>query len=88
MTITTAKTPFAGYSPAELAEYLIDQHQGSDPAWVLDQVMRILKGTPVHAGRCPDGLWRIRTGCPSNEYRRYICEIKEAGHTPTEGTPP
>ena len=88
MTTTLTRTPFSRYTPHRFVEYFIDQHTGDDPAWVVDQVMRILKGTQVHASKGQDGIWRIRTGDPSIQYLQYVCEIKNDGYHYNQGNPP
>ena len=45
------ETPFAGYTPLDWALWYVKQYGGTDgehhKIWVLDQVARILNGTPV-----------------------------------------
>lgn len=95
------ETPFAGFGPVEWAMYFIERYGGIDgehhKAWVLDQVARALKGTPVviEQARWEGGLeeYRIVTGKPSEGYRAWVAEMKNGDEGPDtydyeEGTAP
>jgi len=80
-----SKTPFADYTANDWAMYFISgdgQTDGSHhKAWVLDQVARILKGTPVviKLAAWDDGEtnWRISTvEPPSQEYLDWVQEMR------------
>lgn len=95
------KTPFASFGPTEWAMYFIGRYGGIDgghhKAWVLDQVARVLKGTPitVELARWEGGAeeYRIATGEPSEDYRAWVAGMKNGDEGPDtydyeEGTPP
>ncbi|AGR48058.1 hypothetical protein PHIM7_332 [Sinorhizobium phage phiM7] len=72
------ETPFEQFTPADWAMYFIQRYGQFDgphhKAWVLDQVARILKGTPVIISQARwtdhDPEWRIYTATdPSDEYK-------------------
>lgn len=74
------ETPFEDYTPADWAMYFIERYGQFDgshhKAWVLDQITRILKGTPVIISQArwtdhaPD--WRIYVADdPSEEYKAW-----------------
>jgi len=64
--IDISKTGFAGYTKEDWAMYFIGSYGQINGAhhknWVLDQVARILKGTPVivKIARWSDGNWEYR----------------------------
>ncbi|RYD62175.1 MAG: hypothetical protein EOP83_15270 [Verrucomicrobiaceae bacterium] len=70
--------------------YFIEQYGGFDGAhhkdWVLDQVARILKGTPVivQQARWENGQkeWRVETGEPSQRYLDWVVEMKAGEEGP------
>lgn len=80
-------TPYADYEPSDWAlEYItmygqIDGSHHKD--WVLDQVVRILKGTNVivKEARWSDGFseYRIELDEPSEEYEEFIEEYENDG---------
>jgi hypothetical protein len=99
--VDVRETMFADFSNADWAMYFIERYGGIDGAnhkdWVLDQVSRILKGTPVivEEARWEGGLkeFRVRTGDPSQRYLAWVVEIKNGEDGPDtydyeEGTPP
>ena len=77
-------TPYEGYSPVDWALQHIEAYGQTDGAhhklWVLDQVARILKGTPVHLklAKWSNGHeeYRFDTGEPSKEYLDWVEEMK------------
>ncbi len=77
-------TPYEGFTAQDWAmEYIGRYGQidgGHHKQWVLDQVARILKGTPVilKLARWDNGHreYRITTGEPSKEYLAWVEEMK------------
>lgn len=75
-------TPFEGYTPKDWALCYIGCYGSIDGAhhktWVLDQVARILHGTPVlvKLARWDNGHteFRFETGDPSAEYLAWVEE--------------
>lgn len=75
-----AAASFGRMSVADKAMIFVEKYGGIDgdhhKAWVLDQVSRILKGTPVLAteARWEGGLCEIRyhTGAPSKTYLSWV----------------
>lgn len=72
--------PFGDYTPTDWAQYYIDNYGGIGGShhkqWVLDQVMRILKGTKVKVtlatwddGSCE---YRVNLDIPSQDYKDWI----------------
>lgn len=71
------------YTPTDWALWYIGSYGQIDgdhhKLWVLDQVARILKGTPVI---CKEARWndgtinlRVTTGKPSQEYKKWVKEM-------------
>lgn len=83
-------TRFKGFTPQDWALYFIMAYGGIDgdhhKAWVLDQVARILKGTPVivQEARWLNGTKNLRywTGEPSPEYHAWVAEVKSGEDGP------
>lgn len=79
-TQNTEYTPFAGFTAAQWAMAFIERYGQIDgdhhKAWLLDQVARVLHGTPVivSVARWSDGNqeYRIRTGVASPEYMAWV----------------
>lgn len=82
-------TPFEGFTPVQWALYLIERYGQTDgahhKAWVLDQVARILHGTPVSVrlaswetlGKITLTEWRADTAePPSKEYLAWVEEMR------------
>lgn len=77
-------TPYADYKRQDWAMYFIESYGQIDGAhhkqWMLDQVARILKGTPVNVrvAKWKNGMkeYRVTTGEPSNEYLKWVEEMK------------
>jgi hypothetical protein len=71
---------YSKYTNADWALYFIQMYGGIDgnyhKAWVLDQVARCLKNTPVEVfeAKWDDGQseYRISTGNPSEEYKKWV----------------
>lgn len=81
--VDVAQTPYKEYTPSDWAMEFIGQYGQIDGAhhkqWVLDQVARILRGTPVvvSMAQWDDGQheYRIQTGEPSIEYTSWVEEM-------------
>lgn len=79
-TRNTEQTPYAGFNAAQWAITFIERYGQIDSshhkAWVLDQVARILHGTPVvvSLAQWSDGHqeYRFRTGEPSPKYAAWV----------------
>ncbi len=78
------QTEFKDFTPSDWAMYFIGRYGQIDgdhhKAWVLDQVARILKGTPliVKQASWDDGQkeYRVRTQDePSSEYAKWVTEM-------------
>lgn len=73
-------TPFANYNAVDWAMHFNQAYGGIDgdhhKAWVLDQMSRILKGTPVivELASWDDGQkeYRYWTGEPTKEYHDWV----------------
>ena len=76
-------TPFAEYTCIDWAMYFIEHFGqfdgGHHKQWVLDQIARILKGTPVIISLASWGSgyneYRCMTGDPSKEYLAWVEEM-------------
>jgi hypothetical protein len=93
---------FKNYTPADWAMYYIECYGqidgGHHKQWVLDQVARILKNTPITAklAKWDDGQqqYRVSTGEPSAEYWAWRKEMAgdivdgEPEYDYDEGIPP
>jgi len=77
-------------TPQEWALWYIGSYGGADgshhKAWVLDQVARILHGTPVI---CREARWddgrselRVATGAPSNAYLEWVRAMRDGEDGP------
>lgn len=90
------RTPFAEFTPADWALEYINRygqiHGDHHKAWVLDQVARILHGTPVlvRLARWDDGTedYRFDTGVPSADYLEWRKETEDTGYEYEEGVAP
>ena len=79
-----AGTPFDGFKAADWAMEFISRYGQIDgehhKQWVLDQVARILKGTPVIVtlARWSDGQseYRFTLGKPSDEYLAWVQDMR------------
>lgn len=77
-------TPFAEFTSVDWAMYFNLKYGGIDGShhktWVLDQMSRILKGTPVivELAKWDDGLeeYRFWTGEPSQEYHDWVKDCR------------
>lgn len=83
-------TPFNGYFPADWALKFVYFYGGVDgdhhKTWVLDQVARILNGTPVimSIAKWDDGQeeYRFETGKPSQKYFDWVTELRDGEDGP------
>lgn len=80
-------TPFEHYTPAKWAIYFIERYGQIDGShhkqWVLDQVARILHGTPVIVKRASwdnggarTSEYRVDTDTPSRNYNAWIVDMQ------------
>jgi hypothetical protein len=83
-------TEFSGYKEADWAMYFLECYGGIDGAhhkdWVLDQMARCLKGTPIiiKEAKWDNGHkeYRVSTGEPSQEYLDWVIEMKDGEDGP------
>lgn len=76
-------TPFKDFTPTDWAMYFIGSYGQIDgdhhKTWVLDQVARILKGTPVIVRQASwsngEKEFREKLGEPSSEYLSWVQEM-------------
>lgn len=88
-----ADTPYAAYTASDWAMEFIERYGQTDgghhKAWVLDQVARILKGTPVQIrlAKWSDGeqAYRICTVEPASEEYLAWVELMLGEEDPTFG---
>jgi hypothetical protein len=81
--VDVKQTKYKDYTPSDWAMYFIERYGQIDGAhhklWVLDQVARILKGTPivVEVAKWDNGVeeYRISTGDQSKEYAIWVNEM-------------
>lgn len=90
-TISIKETPYANYGPTAWALYFIECYGGIDgdhhKQWVLDQVARILCGTPVVV---TEARWlggqrelRVHVDEPASErYQKWVAEVKDGEDGP------
>jgi len=77
-------TPYKDYTPMDWAVYFIEMYGGIDgahhKAWVLDQIARIAKGTPIviklAKWKNGESEYRISTGELTKEYFDWVEEMK------------
>jgi hypothetical protein len=89
-TVDVRESPFADFSNADWAMYFIEQYGGIDgdhhKDWVLDQIARILKGTPVIVEQARwEGdytEWRVHTGTVTQRYLDWVVEMKNGEDGP------
>jgi len=89
--VNLEETEFKGFTPQDWALDFIERYGqydgGHHKQWTMDQVVRILKGTPVIVvvAKWENGTenYRINTGEPSKEYLDWVKEMEgeyEDGH--------
>ena len=74
---------YSRYTPTDWALYFIEQYGqidgGHHKQWVIDQIARILKGTPIVGVvvSWSDGSieYRFSTGDPSTQYKAWVREM-------------
>jgi len=89
-------TPFANFKKSDWAMYFVEHYGQIDgdhhKSWVLDQVSRILKDTPiiVKIAKWSDGKtkYRVQTGEASLTYKFWIENMKGDDYTYNEGIAP
>lgn len=77
-------TPYAEFTPADWALYFIEQYGqfdgGHHKQWTMDQVVRVLKGTPVIVEKASwdngHSELRVETGEPSAEYLQWVKDMR------------
>ncbi len=77
-------TPFADYTPADWSLYYIESYGQFDgrhhKAWVLDQIARVIHGTPLIIKQATwddhEPEWRVETGEPSEAYLEWVGEMR------------
>lgn len=89
--LSTEGTPFDGYTPSQWAMEYISRYGQIDgdhhKLWVLDQVARILHGTPVTVKRATwqngpvrEVEYRFSTGTPSKKYLKWMESMQADGY--------
>lgn len=86
--VDISKTKFAKFTKEDWAIYFIGSYGQIDGAhhkqWVLDQVARILLGTPiiVKVAKWENGTeeYRERLGEPSTDYLEWVEMMKDSGN--------
>jgi len=81
--VDVATTSFKDYTQSDWAMYFIEYFGQYDGAhhkqWVLDQVARILKGSPItiDEARWSNGTteYRVSVGDPSSEYEEWVRDM-------------
>jgi len=81
---------FKNFTPSDWALYFINAYGQIDgdhhKLWVLDQVVRILKGTKIiiTIAKWDDGYeeYRVVTDEPSEEYKNWVIERKDGEDGP------
>lgn len=94
--IDIEKSDYKGWTVQEWATFYIEMYGGFDGAhhkdWVLDQVVRILKGTPVIVtlAKWDDGHsdYRYNLGEPTKEYLEWVTLMEMGGSEYSEGIAP
>jgi hypothetical protein len=89
-------TPYKKYNKASLATYFAFRYGQIDGShhkqWVIDQMVRILFGTPVifSLAKWDDGQeeWRLKTGKPSQKYLDFVRDAKSDDCSYDEGIAP
>lgn len=83
-----SQNPYEGYQPTDWALEYIQQYGSIDgdhhKAWVIDQVARVLKGTPVKVVVARWGTldaiveehYRFQTGEPTQAYHQWVAEAR------------
>ena len=78
-------SPYKDFTPADWAMYFIERYGGIDGShhkdWVMDQAVRVLKGTPVtiDLAKWDDGQEEYRVNTvepPSKEYEDWVLEMR------------
>ena len=82
-TFPIEETPHKGYTEKDWALYFIERYGqydgGHHKQWTLDQIVRVLKGTPVIIVQASwdngQKEWRVATGKPSKEYKKWVKDM-------------
>lgn len=94
--VSIAETEYKKFTPAEWALEWIERYGGFDgahhKAWCIDQITRILHGTPVvvSVASWGNGEWeyRLRLGDASDSYLKYREATEADGYDYDEGIAP
>lgn len=78
-------TEFKDYDENAWAMYFLERYGGYDGAhhkdWTLDQIARVLKGTPIiiKEAKWDNGHteYRVNTGEPSKDYIDWVAEMRD-----------
>ena len=78
------RTPYRFYSKVDMAMIYVERYGGIDgdhhKTWVLDQVARIVKGTPLIFMKATwdngEVEWRFYTDKPSKKYLAWVLEMR------------
>lgn len=88
--VEQSNTEFKDYDRSAWAMYFLERYGGNDGAhhkdWVLDQIARVMKGTPIiiKLAKWSNGHkeYRISTGEPSQEYLEWVTWMKNGEDGP------
>ena len=89
-------TPFEHYDKDDWEMYFIEQYGDIDgehhKKWLLDQIVRIKKGTPIIIKIAEwengDYEYRIDLDEPTDDYKEWVEEVEYLGHNHEIGIPP
>ena len=82
--VDIATSEYANFTPADWALFCVERwgqyDGGHHKQWALDQIARVLKGTPmiITQARWSNGYsdYRFRTGEPSQAYLDWVIDMK------------
>lgn len=88
--VDIAQTKFKDYTPLDWTMYFIEKFGqydgGHHKQWVMDQIVRILKGTRVviNEASWSDGKkeYRVHLAEPSAEYLQWVVDMKDGEDGP------
>lgn len=83
--VDVASTPYAKYTTSDWVMYFISYYGqidgGHHKQWVLDQIARVIKGTPViiELAKWEGGPqeYRVNLGEPSDAYKQWVAKYEE-----------
>ena len=96
LVLNREETPYEGFTTIDWAKKYIMCYGQIDgehhKLWVLDQIARILLGTPIILKLAKWGggqeEYRFTTGKPSSEYKKWVKEYKKGGYDYDVGIAP